>query len=194
MEKLNNKIKKNRGMTYVELIVVLSIFSVMTSIVLFDYGKFQENVDIKILANDIAIKVVEAQKSSISGQWNSNALLNWKPSYGIHFDISNNKSFKYFADLNNNYFYEDSGCTGECLDQITITKNNSISKLEVVGTGCPSTVDNLNIVFKRPDPGAIISSNPILSCTISYAQITISSPKSLAAKIKIYPSGRIQIN
>ena len=181
-------------MTYVELIVVLSIFSVMTSIVLFDYGKFQENVDIKILANDIALKVIEAQKSSTAGEWNLNALGSWKPSYGIHFNLSDNKNFIYFADLNNNTFYEDTGCTGECLGRITITKGNSISKLEVIGTGCPATVTNLDVVFKRPDSSAIITSNPALSCIISYAQITISSPKLITAAIKIYPSGKIQIN
>ena len=58
----------NRGMTYVELIVVLSIFSIMTSVVLFNYGAFQAKVDIKNLASDIALKIVEAQKSALSGK------------------------------------------------------------------------------------------------------------------------------
>ena len=55
-------------MTYVELIVVLSIFSVMTSVVLFNYNEFQAKIDIKVLANDIALKIVEAQKSALSGK------------------------------------------------------------------------------------------------------------------------------
>ncbi|KKQ07855.1 MAG: hypothetical protein US18_C0006G0001, partial [Parcubacteria group bacterium GW2011_GWB1_36_5] len=59
--KESKRIKKNRGMTYVELIVVLSIFAVMSSIVLFNYGEFQAKVDIKNLASDIALKIVEAQ-------------------------------------------------------------------------------------------------------------------------------------
>jgi len=184
--------KLNRGMTYVELIVVLGIFSVMTSVVFFDYGKFEQKVDIKILANDVALKIVEAQKDSLSGKWNANATLNWKPSYGVHFDMSKNKNFIYFADLDNNTFYVDPDCSGECLDQITITKGNSISELGVFGPGCPSTVNDLNIVFKRPDSSAIITSSA--ACSISYVQITLTSPSSITAKIKIYPSGRIQIN
>ena len=182
-------------MTYVELIVVLSIFAVMTSIILFNYNGFQSKVNIKVLANDIASKIVEAQKDAMSGKLNSNAGAVWKPAYGVYFNLSNNnKSFLYFADLNNNYLYEDPSCTGECLNQISITKGNSVSELAIFGTGCPATVTNLNIVFKRPDSSAIISSNPALACTISYAQITISSPDSITAKIKVYPSGRIQIN
>ena len=61
----NFKVNKlNKGMTYVELIVVLSIFSIMTSIVLFNYNEFQAKVDIKVLANDIVLNIVEAQKVS----------------------------------------------------------------------------------------------------------------------------------
>lgn len=202
MEKINRK-KINRkqwfafrqaGMTYVELIVVLSIFSVMSSVVLFNYSKFQETVNIKVLANDIALKIVEAQKYSIAGTWNVDASVNWKPSYGIHLDISNNKNIIYFTDLDNNAYYEDIGCTGECLSQSSITNGNYISELGLVGEGCPLTLNNLNIVFKRPDSSAIITSNPVLGCNIFYVQLTISSPNLVKAKIKIYPSGRVQIN
>jgi len=202
MDKLK-KIKKNysRGMTYVELIVVLSIFSVMTSVVVFNYGGFQAKVDIKNLASDIALKIVEAQKSSVSGELPLRSMpTDWKPSYGVYIDIDNdNKSFFYFTDLGiQDGIFNDTICggTGECLDKITITKGNIISRLEVFGTGClGTTVDNLNILFKRPNSGAIISSNPPLSCSsIFYARITIDSPEDSMATINIYPSGRIQIN
>lgn len=184
-----------RGMTYIELIVVLSIFSVVTSITLFDYNKFQQKVDIKVLANDIALKIIEAQKSSTSGKWNSNASSeNWKPSYGVYFNTSDNrKNFIYFADMDNSNSFEGSGCDEECLEETTITKGNYISNLSVVGTGCPS-VDNLSILFMRPNSSAVIVSDPVLSCDISYAQVSISSPKSMTANIKIYPSGRVEIN
>lgn len=197
MYKLKAKSHKlNRGMTYVELIVVLSIFSIMTSITLFDYGKFQAKEDIKVLANDIALKIVEAQKSAVNGKWDSRASSNWKPSYGVYFNLSDNKNFIYFADLDNNTYYQDSGCAGECLKQISITKGNSISEIKIFGTGCPATVNNINIVFKRPDSSAIITSNPafLLSCNISYVQITASSSSSFDARVKVYSSGRIQIN
>jgi prepilin-type N-terminal cleavage/methylation domain-containing protein len=62
------KLQKNKGMTYVELIVVLSIAGIIASISLFNYKDFQDRVDMKNLANDIALKIVEAQKSSIAGK------------------------------------------------------------------------------------------------------------------------------
>jgi len=181
----------NAGMTYVELIVVLSIFSVMTSIALFDYNKFQAKVDIKVLANDIALKIVEAQKSAIAGKWNTDISdPDWKPSYGIYFDATAPSEFIYFANIDNNNYYDSS--SDSILDSITILKGNSISGLEAVG--CPEVTD-LSIVFRRPNSGALITSNGFsLSSCISYARITITSPQSPSANIRVYPSGRIQIN
>lgn len=190
-------------MSYVELIVVLSIFSVMTSVVLFNYGEFQSKVDIKNLASDIALKVVEAQKLSLSGKFPppTHTPLNpdmWKPSYGLFFDVSTaiaKTSFIYFTDLNNDGFFEDSNCFGECLEKFDIKKGDSIKSLDVFyQDGSTASLNFLTISFKRPDSSAIIKSSPPLNPGISYAQITIASPQGTDAKIKIYTSGRIQID
>lgn len=193
------------GMTYVELIVVLSIFSVMTSIVLFNYGAFEANINIKILANDIALKLVEAQKSSISGKLPPLAqqtFINstWKPSYGVYFDTAtvNNKNFFYFVDLVvQNSFYDSSSCpgSGECLDNIAITKGSYISRIDsYVGAVATQISNPISITFKRPDSSAIFYSNASLLTGFDYMQITLSSASGAKAYIKIYPSGRIQIN
>ncbi len=188
--KESKRIKKNRGMTYVELIVVLSIFAVMSSIVLFNYGEFQAKVDIKNLASDIALKIVEAQKSALSG--NSPNLFSglMKPSYGVYFDTADPIHFIYFADKDNNGIYSSSSLD-TILDTIIITKNNRISGL--VGGGCTINNNKLSIIFKRPDSSAKFASDSgVLSCTS--VQISIASPKSATATIKIYPSGRVQVN
>jgi type II secretory pathway pseudopilin PulG len=192
----------------VELIVVLSIFAVLSSVAIFNYGSFQDKVDIKNLGSDVALKIVEAQKSALSGLFPQQLLvspLTWKPSYGVYFfdgsgssQGANTQNFIYFSDLDysapsQNALFDDSDCVGECVSKISITKNNVISKLEVLGTGCPGTVTNLTIVFKRPDSRAIISATPAFSCTISSAQITVTSPKLNSSLIKVFPSGRIEV-
>lgn len=197
------------GMTYIELIVVLSIFSIMTSVVLFDYDRFQAKVDIKNLANDIALQIVEAQKMASSGRLPTQLVgASWRPSYGVYFDLStfgNNKNFVYFADLDQSGNYNEgdgSFCgstlgTNECIDKLGITKNYFISDLQVFyqGGSFTSLIDsNLSITFTRPNSEAIIKSTTILSPSISYAQIDITSPSGNPAKIKIYASGRIQID
>jgi len=200
------------GMTYVELIVVLSIFAIMSTIIFFNYGEFQAKVDIKSLASDIALKIVQAQKSAVNGvlpslSQQSSEISGWKPAYGVYFnssttnDIPNvpfNKEFIYFTDLNQNGIYDASNCPGssECLDRVTITKNNSILSIDQCDTLTCIPSSPISITFKRPDSSAIFHlGNALLTLTGSqYIQITIKSPKTAMAKIKIYPSGRIQVN
>lgn len=202
----NSKFKiynSNKGMTYVELIVVLGIFAMLSAIAIFNYGDFQSNVDIKNLASDVALKVVEAQKASMSGVLpiNGGFIDNWKPSYGVYFDpSSDNASFIYFADLNQDKLFSDadSSCSfgGECIDKINITKGNTIATLGVVyeGDETVNCVDNLTISFERPNSGATLFSNGAVLPGVSYVQITVASPKGNASNIKIYSSGRVQIS
>ena len=193
------------GMSYIELIVVLSIFSVMTSVVLFNYGDFQAKVDIKNLASDIALKVVEAQKMSLSGQFPPQEQYNlisspstWKPSYGVYMDLSEPGSFIYFAnvlDPGSGLYETPPNCTDECLDEITITKGNTISGLTVFYQGGGSeALNDLNVTFTRPNSATTLKSSTAFSGTVSYVQVSIASPKGVTSDIKFYPSGRIQVN
>lgn len=208
---MNKKIQKNKGMTYVELIVVLSIFSVISAVVMFNYGSFEDKIDIKNLASDVALQIVQAQKSSLSGLLpaqtpTTSPVSAWRPSYGVYFSKgatpdtkgADNKDFIYFTDLNNNGVFDDTYCTGECLNKITITKNNTISSIKVVyldGTS-DNSLSDLTISFSRPNSDAVITSSQIAvpSSSINNVQITVTSPKSATSVITLYRSGRVQIN
>ncbi|HEV7424625.1 MAG TPA: type II secretion system protein [Candidatus Paceibacterota bacterium] len=190
-------------MTYIELIVVLSIFSVMSAIIIFNYGLFQARIDIKNLASDIALKFVEAQRASLSGNLpplaqQAQITSSWKPSYGVYLNpVSDNKSFIYFADLDQNSNLINPDCSGvaECLDKISITKGNTISSLNVFYQNSTSApLNDLTVTFVRPNSAAVIKSTTPLNPNILYVQATILSPRSPTATIKVYPSGRIQVN
>lgn len=214
---------KNTGMTYVELIVVLSIFSVVSAVSIFNYQTFQDKVDIKNLSNDIALKVVEAQKFSVSGKLPVLPPASpdiWKPSYGLYFDLApdlannppntGNKVFYHFVDLdqNKNFDYGTYNCsqpqTNECLEKVSITKGNYIQEIKVFyqdSNGVPDEVlNNVAIIFTRPNSGAYITStNPVidnLNRSVDRIEIKVSSSSSSPATslIKVYTSGRIQIN
>lgn len=193
-------------MTYVELIVVLAIFAILSTVAIFNYGNFQERVNIKNLASDIALKIVEAQKSSISGKLNAGVLLaTWKPSYGVYFNLTNgantgDKVFYYFVDLDARNQQFDPGVfscpNSECLEKFNITKGNTISELRVYYVDGTFTVipNDLHITFTRPDSRAIFRSSTAFTSSVAYAQITIRSPKEATSTIKAYASGRIQVN
>ena len=205
MFKLNKLNKK--GFTVIELLVVLAIFAAISGVAIFNFGAFQGRVDIKNLASDIALKTIEAQKSSLSGQFPPAAQgtpsATWKPSYGVYFNTASRSNFIYFVDLNTeNGLYDSSSCPpvsgGECVEQITITKGNTVSSLDVYYTGDanPHSLTDLTVTFQRPNSSAKLISNGSLLAGVSFVQITITtpSPNSLTAFIKIYPSGRIQVN
>ena len=188
-----------KGMTYVELIVVLSIFAMMSAIVMYNYGEFQAKIDIKNLASDIALKVVEAQKASLSGKLPPTAQPStWKPSYGVYFNSSTsydadgvpfNKKFIYFYDTS-----YDGYSSGEILDTIFITKGNFIDKIEICDATCTNQPNPMSITFKRPDSSAKFTIAGASVTGSQYVRITIKSPKGSEAHIKIYPSGRVQVN
>lgn len=205
-KKLEGPACRQAGMTYVELIVVLGIFALLSTVAIYNYGGFQAKVDIKNLASNIALKVVEAQKSATSGLLPQLSYEDdWKPSYGVYFNRvteDSRKSFIYFADLNSDFSFDGSSsdCTGECLERTVITKNNVIDDLSFVleNSDIDCGANELTIVFKRPGSIPVITTSggelPSCSFGFSYAQISITSPRGANANIKIYPSGRIQVN
>jgi len=190
-----------RGMTYVELIVVLSIFATMSAVVMFNYGRFQARVDVKNLASDIALKISEAQKSSASGVLPATGAPydSWKPSYGVYFDSSNLKDFAYFINsinsADNNYDGTLIACNGECMEKVTLTKNYEIKTIESCNSNdsCSPISGGLSITFKRPDVRANFvdsGGNPI---DTNYVKITVGTSDTKSV-IKLSTAGRIQIN
>jgi prepilin-type N-terminal cleavage/methylation domain-containing protein len=209
MNNFNKKIKKNGGFTYVELIVVLSIFAIMTSIVIFNYGAYQANVDIKVMANDIALKIVQAQKDAVNGVTNDLSFTSGKPSYGVYFppySISS-KDFYFFADLDGNHLYTNSSCNNPtpdaCLADVKITEGGDyISSILNCGSTCggshssPQQLSDLAITFTRPESEAVFYSSSIPVIVNDHIEIVVQSPTSSSSTgcIDIYPSGRIQLS
>jgi prepilin-type N-terminal cleavage/methylation domain-containing protein len=206
------RVARNKGMTYVELIVVLSIFAVISSVTMFNYGSFQAKVDIKNLTSDIALKLVQAQKYSVSGKLPpllqqgliGGNINTWKPAYGVYFNTTsdaNKKKFVYFTDIDSNNIC-DATCTsffanGEFLEKIDINKGNFIAKLEIMDSNnfACAIPTGLTVLFRRPNSEAKFVTEPVSSCIISYIQITVSSSAStpVTSKILVYPSGRVEI-
>ena len=195
--------KLNRGFTYVELIVVLSIFTVMSSIIMFDYNRFQSQVDIKNVANDVALQIVQAQKDAMNGKLNDQAVLanpNWKPSYGVFFQPSYIIFYPY-VDLTG-----DGHTSDDLQDSISITKGIKISDLKIYcinssgGTPLLSGFKPpyIDINFTRPNSNAKITvpnaSQPPCATLIDHTQIILSSAdNSMTSSINVYSSGRIEI-
>lgn len=163
------------GVTLVELLVVVSIFMVISSITIFSYGKFNTSLSIQNLADDIALTIRRAQGYAI-GVRGVGYSSTFTEGYGIHLtanptptsnDVAagSNKSFILFADLNNGadivYNYNNTGCTGvpvvnnECLEVLSITTADKITEIRLIINNSSILIDptdSVDIGFKRPNP------------------------------------------
>lgn len=156
-KKLNNQ--KQKGMTLIELLVALVIFSIITGVVLFNYGDFNASLTMQNLADDIALTVRRAQSYAIGVRGRSG---DFNIGYGVYFDITQynsespdtdlydgtNKSFilykKYIpldsgsSDFSPVYENEDGTCDGsnsDCLEMLYITSSDYISEIKVKPSG-----------------------------------------------------------
>ncbi len=196
---------RSGGFTLIEMLMVLGIMAIMSSIVMFNYPKFQAQIDVRNTANDVALQIVQAQKDATNGKLNSRTLTSWIPSYGVYFNstVPENKTFKYFADFSpvDKLLTNSTTCdnSSECLNIFSFTRGITISDLKVSCGGVPGSVENLHINFTRPNSFASIRTNLASGCGSSitpadYAQIMAKSPQGLSSNICVYSSGRITIN
>src|SRR3990172_1973836 len=95
----------SKGMTFIELIVVIGIFATISGVVLFNFTGFTTSISLQNLANQIALQLKKAQTQALSGTGGGGTGLFFspnKPSYGIHFSDGSQDKFYYFKDLDNN--------------------------------------------------------------------------------------------
>lgn len=180
--RLQSKLQSEQGFTLLEVSFVITIFAVMASIVLFRFKDFGAKTAFDNLIQDVALHIVQAQKSAISGTLNPNFTdTNNPPSYGMFFQTSASDpiadplthQFTYFTDIpllgttrGNGVYDSSSGCPSaptvgnECLSTTSITSGEYVSKVCWValdGTqGCSAGSMSANITFVRPFPDATI--------------------------------------
>lgn len=189
-------------MTYVELIVVLSIFATMVSITMFNYSSFRARIDLRNLSNDIALKIVQAQKYSMNGELPpllqqsdianlTGGINNWKPSYGVYFNTSTPYVLVYFTDIDSDKIY-DSG--NEFLEELSINNGSKISQVSADCGGTESMFSSMAIVFQRPNSGATFTGNETPTAGCKYAKIKISSSQASVGdtEITVNASGKIE--
>ena len=146
-----------KGVTFIELIVVISIFTVISSVVLFNFSDFTANVNFQNTIADIALQLKQSQNDAINGasprlnSINGNAQVppnypntsDWIPSYGMYFNTTYPQSFMYFFDDNSSSIPGDyvpadtlasatpfASCgvgNSECLSVLTLTTKDTLS-------------------------------------------------------------------
>ena len=194
--------------TLIELLVVVAIFAIITGVLLANNSKFNSSALLGSLAYDISLSIREAQVYGLSvqtfGTQFSATGYNVQVGYGIHFDAATPTSYFLFADSNANKYYDSSDTV---LQTYTVGTNHFIKSF--CGTPSPSqgggpqctiltspTINHLDIVFFRPDPDAIITSDQESNPAQPYssAQITIASPSGETRTVTVQSTGQISVH
>lgn len=202
LKAINSKLETSKGFSLIELVVVIAILTAITSIVLFNQSIFSSNVVLQNLAYEIALTVRQAQFFGINVRETSLGGGTFESGYGVFFDVNTPNSFIFFADIDNDNIFDN---PQEIIEVYNMTQNNYIKYLcvDAFCTNPPTPgVNELNIVFHRPDPNAVIKTDTSSVCgsgvddTCETAKVYIGSPRDdISNKIIIINSvGQISIS
>ena len=176
----------NKGFTLIELLISITIFVMVSGLVLANFPSFSSRIVLDNLAHEIALTIREAQVFGI-GVLRTGVEF---PSYGVYFNLSNSTQFILFADIDENDKYDEG--PDVILETFTITKGNFISALcgDIVNcTSDVSNLDGLHVTFVRPDPEANLVDN--FGNTYDYVKIIVESPEGSSRTITVWSTGQI---
>jgi prepilin-type N-terminal cleavage/methylation domain-containing protein len=164
-----------KGITLIEMMVAVGIFSIISAVVLFNYANFNSNLLVTNLAYEIALSIRQAQVYGLSVKQQVGESDSTKYAYGVYFSVDagnteREDSFTLYADAVSNNRYDGEGYTGECtgtesadgdicMNRLTMRGNTRIINYCVSGGGTScSTKDEggVSILFQRPNPVAFI--------------------------------------
>ncbi len=183
----------NKGFTLIELIVVISIMLVITSVFLFRQQQFNSSTLLRSLGYSVALSIRQAQVYGTSllefgGTFDAK-------SYGVNFNRNTPTTYVLFADTGSipNGTYDGAA---ELVDTFNLGQGFTISKfcgiLAVGGEVCSPSIDYLNIYFIRPDLDANFrSSNLAHTYTSAYIQVT--APGGATRNVTVSNTGRIAV-
>lgn len=165
---LKKNISKQKGFSLPELIIVIGIFVIISTVAMFNQGKLSSSVLLTNMAYEVGLAIREAQTYGI-GVRSEDAGTNFTGQYGAYFDTSSETSKRQvivFADgsvpgLDANFIYD----VGEekYIYEFENRRGNKISAMcvgDLGGSACQDGVNSespLSVLFKRPNPSALIS-------------------------------------
>lgn len=189
---LNFKFSKNRAFTIAELLVSISIFVIITSVVLVNFPGFSSQIALDNLAHEVALAVRQAQVFGVSAK-ESGIGSGIFPTHGVHFENTQDNVFYLFFDLNDNNKYEG---ISELSETFNIQRRNYISSICGFVTpvsGC-TNLATLDITYARPNPEpTILGIVGAEEAFYSYATITVTSPRGSNRVIAVWSNGQIAI-
>jgi len=174
----------------VELIVSISIFAMMTALVVAKYGNFNQSVLLTNLAYDMALTIRTAQTYGVSVRQEGG---DFKYPYGVSF-IAGDSTFVFFADTDGtkNGIYDDG--TDAKLNSYTLKRGAKIKDVCIGSSSASCSSESvLSITYTRPDPDARICHIYCEATIPEYARITIEGLDGSTRAVVVRKNGQISV-
>lgn len=190
-----------KAFTLVELMVSVSIIAVITSVVFWNYGDFNDQLALSAAAQELALDIREAQTYGINVKESGVGSNQYAYGYGVHIIAGGGTGYRTFIDNNpaNNQYEPVVQCgvaPTECIRRVDFRNGIYVSNV-CDATTCPAAgASRMNIVFIRPNPDAIIyfaSGLNNFGSPVSSARIELTSPKGKVKYVKIESTGQVSI-
>lgn len=183
--------QRTRGFTLIELIVVVGILALLTTIILANHQRFGGQVLLRNFAYDVGLSIREAQVYGIAVKRFGTD--EYDAGYGIYFNKATPTEYVLFADIypspgNGAY---DAG-QGELVKTIAIQRGFQIDNLCATSASTETCGLNiLNIHFKRPEPDAFIKSGS--GGLRERGRIVLESPRGDQISVVVEATGQIAV-
>ncbi len=176
------------GFTLIEMIVVIAIFGIVTTIILANLPTFRDRSSLDLVAQEVAINIRGAQVYGASGRVQSE--FGSKPTWRVFFDQAK------FTPRSSFQLFRDDGQNRNPIETYNISGNfiiESVCLVEVSGGGCNSK-NQLGIAFSRPnlEPKFYDGTN-FVDGAVS-AQVLIKALRSgETRRVEIFNNGQISV-
>lgn len=183
----------------IELLVVVSIFAFISTLVLANHSKFNSSVLLESLAYDTALSIRQAQVYGLSVRQSSPGST-FQVGYGIHFTKNTPTSYLFFADNNMDKKYDAAPVPADSIvDTYAIGQGHTILRFcAYTASGTADCSDSstpityLDISFFRPEPDANFATSKT-GTLYSRASITVTSGSAETRTISVASTGEVSV-
>lgn len=176
--------KNSQGFTMIELLISISIFTLLSAMVLVKYNSFNIKAEFSNAVEEVVLALRQAQVYGVASKSSTDSggaiircpAVTGSPFdcvYGVHFssNIGENDKVTIFVDENANYVYD----VGETIAE-TIRFRSPIRVFGLKCGGGDCAGDRMNITFRRPNPDAFIADvSPTIPISYSSGSVTLTN-------------------
>jgi len=197
---------RTQGFTLIELMVTMSLVSIIMLVVMFSYSKFSDRLSLKSATQEIAVTIRQAQSYGLNVREAAAGGGQFASAYGIFIDPTNDPThYTVFVDAfaNKTYDVGAGSCgtsTTECVEKDAVRNGVQISKICDSSGACSinSSKKNVNITFLRPNPDADINFTNAAGTIVGGGSedsvaITLTSPQGDTATVTVDRTGQISV-